>query len=329
MKNIQDIVFYDIVPADHLLARLAEDRDNDELSSGMTELLLNSFFPQNSADKLEKVHRCIQFVNENPLAAEAFYRHLYKHSSVGSVAKLAAMLFTVLLTGPSSPVPPAAVEPTGKNAKRQRNGGKKAPALVTVAEDVPAEASLISDVPCFLKVLRVAAVLVQSIQPVLKDHASSLELLLKYVNVGGLRQLLAVAMSQPSHREYLVAGTLQLISATSAVESSIAEGFSCDMLLNEVFIPQLQLTEDESTVRTLTSCFVDAALSMGFEVNLLQEMTQALMAFTSNLRGKKLQEQSMSLHAVSLIALVLVEKRCQGVATRDSDNKVRLNKGKN
>ncbi|RYH20901.1 hypothetical protein EON65_22140 [archaeon] len=322
MKNVQDIVFYDIVPVDHLLARLAEDRDNDELCSSMTELLVNSYFPQNSTDKLERVHRCIQFVNENSLAAESFYRHLYKHSSIGSVSKLSAMLFTVLLTGPCSPAPEVQVEPTGKNAKRQRNGGKKAPALVTVAEDNPGETSLIPDVPCFLKVLRLTTVLVQSIQPVLKDHASSLNLLLKYINVKSLKQLLAVAMSQPTHREYLVAGALQLISSTSVVDSSIAEGLTFDLLLNEICLPQLRQTEDEQTARIVMSCFVDAALNMGFEVPLLEEITHSLVAFASNIRSKKQQEPHILLHAVSSIALLLAERRCNVIAN-DNNSKVR------
>jgi hypothetical protein len=54
--------FYEIVPVDHLLERLAEDRRCPAVCRALTELLLNSFFPQNSDNgaDTDQLNRCVQ-----------------------------------------------------------------------------------------------------------------------------------------------------------------------------------------------------------------------------------------------------------------------------
>lgn len=96
--------FYDIVPVDHLLERMAQDRQCPAVCRVMTELLLNSFYPQADSSmggggpETEQLNRCMQFVSRNPVAAEVFYANLRSFASIGHVAKLMTVLFTFLVT---------------------------------------------------------------------------------------------------------------------------------------------------------------------------------------------------------------------------------------
>jgi hypothetical protein len=71
------------------------------MCAALTELLLNSFYPQQSSSDVgfnhseEQVRRCLTLIRENSAAAEVFYRELHRHVSVGSVVKLACMLFVL------------------------------------------------------------------------------------------------------------------------------------------------------------------------------------------------------------------------------------------
>lgn len=97
VKNIRGLTFYDIVSVDHLLHRLAEDAAHPALCVTMTELLLNSFFPEDVGEGLhietERVRRCFELTQRNQKAAVAFYRCIYKFVSVGDVVTFASMLF--------------------------------------------------------------------------------------------------------------------------------------------------------------------------------------------------------------------------------------------
>ena len=63
----------------------------------MTELLLNSYYPQIDKNILEggsterngnQLQRCLQFIKENVAASAAFYSTFYLFTSVGSAAKV-------------------------------------------------------------------------------------------------------------------------------------------------------------------------------------------------------------------------------------------------
>jgi len=113
VKSIRGLHFYDIVSVDHLLERLAEDHHRPHICKVMTQLLLNSFYPQENIDnniinqnqqiEYEQISRCIQFIDINPIAAEAFYSSLHEHISIGCIAKLITMLFSFLLASEQSP----------------------------------------------------------------------------------------------------------------------------------------------------------------------------------------------------------------------------------
>jgi hypothetical protein len=97
VKDIRGIHFYDIVPKEHIFARLAEDAGNKQISLQLSSLLLNSFFPsdvENAA--LLRYHRCLNFIIANKDAAYAFYRNLKGLISLGSVVKFCSYLWVEL-----------------------------------------------------------------------------------------------------------------------------------------------------------------------------------------------------------------------------------------
>ena len=125
VKSIRGMHFYEIVSVDHLLERFAEDHHRPHVCNVMTQLLLNSFYPQqqqqqNNDDnntlilhqqqqqyqhqqlEYQQITRCIQFIEMNPIAAEAFYSTLHEHISIGCIAKLITMLFSFLLASEQS-----------------------------------------------------------------------------------------------------------------------------------------------------------------------------------------------------------------------------------
>jgi hypothetical protein len=125
--------FYEIVPVDHLLERLVEDRHCAQASRALTELLLNSFYPQADAasagtgTETEQLNRCLQFVEKNPAAAEVFYSNLHHFVSIGHVAKLVTMLFTFLVTAESRRMGAAAApaEDAEEGGADENAGGKR------------------------------------------------------------------------------------------------------------------------------------------------------------------------------------------------------------
>ena len=70
----------------------------------MTELLLNSYYPQIDKNILEggsterngnQLQRCLQFIKENVAASAAFYSTFYLFTSVGSAAKVILYYFLI------------------------------------------------------------------------------------------------------------------------------------------------------------------------------------------------------------------------------------------
>ncbi len=112
IKGVRGIHFYEVVSVPHLLERFVEDRCNLRITSSLSGLLLESFYPQvahatnaNQAKaKIDKevVNRCIQFVEESPVAAEAFYSNLHNLIAIGSVVKLTVMIFHVIQSSNST-----------------------------------------------------------------------------------------------------------------------------------------------------------------------------------------------------------------------------------
>lgn len=110
VKGTRGLHFCEIVSVDRLQRQLAEDIKRPAACRAMTHLLLNSYYPQSgegggavsgpgvgagasgesssAAKNYNQVHRCIQFIKENPMAAVAFYGTFHRFASVGSSAKV-------------------------------------------------------------------------------------------------------------------------------------------------------------------------------------------------------------------------------------------------
>lgn len=99
VKKIQGMKFYHVVPANHLLARLADEGrgHNDPrgpVARTLSDLLSNSFFPPGKSGTTMKdiINRTMRLLADNPLAAIVFYRNAHLQLSVNSISKLIAAL---------------------------------------------------------------------------------------------------------------------------------------------------------------------------------------------------------------------------------------------
>lgn len=99
VKRIRELKYYHVVPASHLIARLAEEGCDRNDPSGLaaqslSELLSNSFFPsrKSGVTMTDIVNRTIRLFTDNPMAAIVFYRNAHLQLSVSSISKLITAL---------------------------------------------------------------------------------------------------------------------------------------------------------------------------------------------------------------------------------------------
>lgn len=106
VKKIKGFKYYNVVPVDHLKARLRDEgrissRDNENdlmylrspVASALTKLMMNSFLPQNEGvDVAEQVRRTLEFLSEDPGAALVFYANLSDHLPPKAIIKLANIM---------------------------------------------------------------------------------------------------------------------------------------------------------------------------------------------------------------------------------------------
>ena len=122
IKKTKGIKYYHVVPIDHLLVRLVAEQSQSQsgqnaVISAMTDLLLNSYFPQGpNATGSVQIERTLRFLLSDPDAALVFYKNISNHLSVNSVSKLAAMLFKCLC---------ASVEAEKKELEQLKQNKKK------------------------------------------------------------------------------------------------------------------------------------------------------------------------------------------------------------
>lgn len=121
--------YYEIVPVDHLLERLAQDRHCPTVCRALTELLLNSFYPQGDGNMdMQQVDRCRQFLERHPAAAEAFYAHLHECLAIGHVARLGTLLFAFLSSAAArSRKAAASVEEDSEDVNENDHDAENAP----------------------------------------------------------------------------------------------------------------------------------------------------------------------------------------------------------
>ena len=99
VKRIRELKYYHVVPASHLIARLAEEGCDHNDPSGLvaqslSELLSNSFFPsrKSGVTMTDIVNRTMRLFADNPMAAIVFYRNAHLQLSVNSISKLITAL---------------------------------------------------------------------------------------------------------------------------------------------------------------------------------------------------------------------------------------------
>ncbi len=100
VKKMKGFKYYHIVGRDHLLARLATERDdgkdpNGPVANALTELLSNSYFPQGVKGS-EQIRRTLLFLTENSKAARVFYSNIANHLHITVISKLVGMLMKTL-----------------------------------------------------------------------------------------------------------------------------------------------------------------------------------------------------------------------------------------
>lgn len=158
IKGIRGMHFYEIVEVEHLLERLAEDRNRPNVCKVMTELLLNSFYPQNTSTttgelESEQLSRCMKFIEKNPRAAEAFYSNLHHFIPIGYVAKLITMVFTILISTSNNTKTVDTIIPEGNQkskGKRVRGLGTECD-VKTVTLEFPVKFGLFQVLLCLLE----------------------------------------------------------------------------------------------------------------------------------------------------------------------------------
>ena len=98
VKRIRGMKYYHVVPANHLLARLADEGRGRNDPSGpvaraLSDLLGNSFFPTGSGTTMaDTVNRTMRLLADSPRAAAVFYRNAPALLSVSSISRLIAAL---------------------------------------------------------------------------------------------------------------------------------------------------------------------------------------------------------------------------------------------
>lgn len=95
------------------------DQHNPQITRAVCELLQPSFFPVQGSSE-DQLQRCLQFIETNADAATIFYGHLKGLVPIGSVVKLAAILFQLLLANLSkqpSKIPKVSSKSTGKRGR--------------------------------------------------------------------------------------------------------------------------------------------------------------------------------------------------------------------
>lgn len=244
VKSIRGMHFYDIVPVDHLLARMATDRNCPAVCLVMTELLLNSFYPQAesgaSSPETEQLNRCMQFINKEPGAAEVFYSHLHHFISIGQAAKLITVMFTFLVTVEArSRAVEAGEQQEGDGddgaagGKRRRAPKKSTPVQLSFAEK--------------LGLMRVVLKLLNSVSSELGTQHLSRDLVAKYLTEEHTRALLAsCAVCDSAQAVHLLPVAVQLVAFSVNIRKMAASTgkagrqpapFQLQDLLIDCFLP--------------------------------------------------------------------------------------------
>ncbi|XP_065184272.1 condensin-2 complex subunit G2-like [Sycon ciliatum] len=127
VRNVRTIKFWDVVPMEHLLHRLAVDRPS--IVRPLVKLLYISYQPVSKEGEVQ-LARCVELLRANPAAARKFYQFVHLHMSTSQAGKFILFLCRTLRgavegNDEADPEPEAPAAAKGKAASRK---GKKPPA---------------------------------------------------------------------------------------------------------------------------------------------------------------------------------------------------------
>lgn len=262
VKSIRDMHFYEIVPIRHLLFRFAQDKDRETISYALTELLLNSFFPQTAGttneipnEPEERVFRCIKFIEQNELAAEAFYSNLHHYINIGTLTKFMVMVFLNLkdscsLEENSNSKKKRSNVQSEKNelddcdeiATKDRKRKKKKTQPIEEEDEDDEEVSKSLPLTTQFGILRVLLVMIKSSKKKFIKQIPSLELFFRIFNAKNFISWIEVVLSTTTNNYSLddedMKGGLMILSTTFELIGEVANlAKICDVssFLNELY----------------------------------------------------------------------------------------------
>ncbi|XP_060579913.1 condensin-2 complex subunit G2-like [Ruditapes philippinarum] len=94
VKSLRTIKYWNVVPIEHLLARLAVD--SDPVNRRIMTLIFSSFVPIDASND-EQLDRCIALIQSNPVAARQFFRYAPQHMSLTDTVSYISMLCKAVL----------------------------------------------------------------------------------------------------------------------------------------------------------------------------------------------------------------------------------------
>lgn len=255
----------------HLLARLSEDRDNSQITSSMCSLLLNSFYPQNSGsdkatERNEQIERCIQFIDECPVAAEAFYSNIHNHIPIGSVSKLIIMLYSILTSNLAKLTMKRVDQPKGNDGGTTK--GKRRRQDINNANE--SEKSLEEEKEFLFNLSSVILHMLKSIETDLKGQEPSLQLIFKYFSSKALINWIElILLHLEDEMDFCMLHiALQTTTCIASFHSLSSQSTSSDELNSMVdsfninffvanYLPKLELCENLSLRQMLISSMVE------------------------------------------------------------------------
>ena len=133
MKTVRAIRFFDVVPLDDVLDRLAADAARPAVVGRLAALLLPSYLPAGKPPP-EQLARAVAMVRQHPRAAEAFYRQAAAQAPLQLAVNFFVMLHHSLAVyvqrrGSEEARAAQASQAPPPKAKGKRRGGGGAPSL--------------------------------------------------------------------------------------------------------------------------------------------------------------------------------------------------------
>ena len=308
VKGIRGMHFYDIVPVDHLLARMAADRELPAVCSAMTELMLNSFYPSEAAANVspetEQLNRCLQFIAKNAPAAEVFYSYLHHFISIGQAAKLTTVMFTFLVTAEARSR--AVTADSGEDAEEPANGKRRR---------VPKASQKQLGFTEKLGLMRILVKLLESVSADFAVQHPSRDLVAKYLTEEHTRALLhACAKCDSAESVHLLPAGVHLVAYAvsirkmGAASNSKAKSASFDLqsLLADAYVPvylaaaELDQESMQKSRSALASAFVDVFCSAEQEASLLAALVCSCEASSGALAKPTKKSSAKSAHITAL-----------------------------